>query len=192
MIKYVLSTLLRKPTQLLSPKSPTPMFGGAKGSVYTTGNSAYHITPLTSGRNVILEQSYGAPRVTKDGVTVAKSIEFKDRVKNFGASLVKHVANATNDVAGDGMISYKLTRVEKVLKAFHIAANKNTIPGDVSSMVPGTPALTSREFVEEDFAKVAEYFDSAVKLALKIKSEAKDEEATKLAKNSMKQLSTLA
>lgn len=54
------------------------------------------------GRNVVLEQSWGAPKVTKDGVTVAKSIEFKDRVKNMGASLVKQVANATNDVAGDG------------------------------------------------------------------------------------------
>lgn len=54
------------------------------------------------GRNVVLEQSYGAPKVTKDGVTVAKSIEFKDKVMNVGASLVKQVANATNDVAGDG------------------------------------------------------------------------------------------
>lgn len=43
--------------------------------------------------------------MTKDGVTVAKSIEFKDKVKNTGASLVKQVANATNDVAGDGEIS---------------------------------------------------------------------------------------
>lgn len=57
---------------------------------------------VSQGRNVVLEQSYGAPKVTKDGVTVAKSIEFKDRVKNIGASLVKQVANATNDVAGDG------------------------------------------------------------------------------------------
>ena len=52
---------------------------------------------------MIIEQSYGAPKVTKDGVTVAKSIEFKDRIKNVGASLVKQVANATNDSAGDGM-----------------------------------------------------------------------------------------
>lgn len=53
---------------------------------------------------MVIEQSFGAPKVTKDGVTVAKSIEFKDRVKNVGASLVKQVANATNDVAGDGMV----------------------------------------------------------------------------------------
>lgn len=58
---------------------------------------------IMQGRNVVIEQSYGSPKVTKDGVTVAKSIEFKDRVKNVGASLVKQVANATNDTAGDGM-----------------------------------------------------------------------------------------
>ena len=54
------------------------------------------------GRNVVIEQSYGAPKITKDGVTVAKSIELKDRYQNVGASLVKQVASATNDVAGDG------------------------------------------------------------------------------------------
>lgn len=55
---------------------------------------------------MVIEQSWGAPKVTKDGVTVAKSIEFKDKVKNIGASLVKQVANATNDVAGDGKFSH--------------------------------------------------------------------------------------
>jgi glycine hydroxymethyltransferase len=70
------------------------------------------------------------------------------------------------------------SRVEKVLESVHIAANKNTVPGDVSAMVPGgirmgTPALTSRGFVEEDFVKVAEYFDASVGLALKIKAESK-------------------
>ncbi|OWM85430.1 hypothetical protein CDL15_Pgr019054 [Punica granatum] len=70
------------------------------------------------------------------------------------------------------------SRVEKVLEAVHIAANKNTVPGDVSAMVPGgirmgTPALTSRGFVEEDFVKVAEFFDAAVDIAVKIKAETK-------------------
>ena len=54
------------------------------------------------GRNVVIQQSYGAPKITKDGVTVAKSIELKDNYQNVGASLVKQVASATNDVAGDG------------------------------------------------------------------------------------------
>ncbi|KAM0052630.1 putative ribonuclease H-like superfamily, ribonuclease HII/HIII domain-containing protein [Helianthus debilis subsp. tardiflorus] len=56
---------------------------------------------------MVIEQSYGAPKVTKDGVTVAKSIEFKDRVKNVGAGLVKQVANATNDVASHVLVVAK-------------------------------------------------------------------------------------
>ncbi|KAF3793522.1 Chaperonin [Nymphaea thermarum] len=60
------------------------------------------VTMGPKGRNVVIERSFGSPQVTKDGVTVAKSIEFSHRVKNMGASLVKQVANATNDVAGDG------------------------------------------------------------------------------------------
>ncbi|KAJ8451186.1 hypothetical protein Cgig2_013958 [Carnegiea gigantea] len=63
---------------------------------------AVKVTMGPRGRNVVIEQSFGAPKVTKDGVTVAKSIEFKDKFKNLGASLVKQVANSTNDVAGDG------------------------------------------------------------------------------------------
>ncbi|KAL4560049.1 hypothetical protein LXL04_032197 [Taraxacum kok-saghyz] len=54
------------------------------------------------GRNVIIEQSYGSPKVTKDGVTVAKSINFEEKAKNVGANLVKQVASATNSAAGDG------------------------------------------------------------------------------------------
>lgn len=65
---------------------------------------------------MVIEQSWGAPKVTKDGVTVAKSIEFKDKVKNIGASLVKQVANATNDVAGDGKLS--ITRTCFILRLF--------------------------------------------------------------------------
>lgn len=59
----------------------------------------------------MIEQSYGAPKVTKDGVTVAKSIEFRDKIKNIGASLVKQVANATNDAAGDGNSHCRLSSV---------------------------------------------------------------------------------
>lgn len=54
------------------------------------------------GRNVVIDQPFGAPKITKDGVTVAKNIEFKDRFLNMGAQLVRQVANKTNDVAGDG------------------------------------------------------------------------------------------
>lgn len=57
---------------------------------------------LIQGRHVIIEQSHRAPKVTKDGVTVAKSIQFTEKSKNLGADLVKQVAKATNTVAGDG------------------------------------------------------------------------------------------
>ncbi|XP_031494672.1 chaperonin CPN60-like 2, mitochondrial [Nymphaea colorata] len=60
------------------------------------------VTMGPKGRNVIIEREKGSPKVTKDGVTVAKSIQFKDRAKNVGADLVKQVAKATNSAAGDG------------------------------------------------------------------------------------------
>ena len=64
--------------------------------------NAVRITLGPKGRNVILEKSYGAPRSTKDGVTVAKEIELKDRFENMGAQMVREVAQKTNDMAGDG------------------------------------------------------------------------------------------
>jgi len=57
---------------------------------------------MFQGRNVILEQSWGSPKITKDGVTVAKAIELKDKYQNIGAKLVQDVANNTNEEAGDG------------------------------------------------------------------------------------------
>lgn len=63
---------------------------------------AVKVTMGPKGRNVIIERAHKSPQVTKDGVTVAKSIEFEDSAKNVGASLVKQVADATNKVAGDG------------------------------------------------------------------------------------------
>src|SRR4051794_11678430 len=54
------------------------------------------------GRNVIIEKSWGAPTITKDGVTVAKEVELEDRLANLGAQMVKEVASRTSDVAGDG------------------------------------------------------------------------------------------
>ncbi|MCK9507717.1 MAG: chaperonin GroEL, partial [Pigmentiphaga sp.] len=64
--------------------------------------NAVKVTLGPKGRNVVLERSFGAPTVTKDGVSVAKEIELKDRYENLGAQLVKEVASKTNDNAGDG------------------------------------------------------------------------------------------
>src|SRR3989338_7020687 len=63
---------------------------------------AVKVTLGPRGRNVVIEKSFGAPTVTKDGVTVAKEIELENRYENMGAQMVKEVASKTSDVAGDG------------------------------------------------------------------------------------------
>ena len=64
--------------------------------------NAVRVTLGPKGRNVVLDRSFGGPQITKDGVTVAKEIELKDKFENMGAQMVKEVASKTNDVAGDG------------------------------------------------------------------------------------------
>jgi chaperonin GroEL len=64
--------------------------------------NAVRVTLGPKGRNVVLDKSFGAPRITKDGVTVAKEIELEDKFENMGAQMVREVASKTNDIAGDG------------------------------------------------------------------------------------------
>src|ERR671913_2112779 len=81
-------------------------FGGDARSRMVEGvnilANAVKVTLGPKGRNVVLERSFGGPTVTKDGVSVAKEIELKDKLQNMGAQLVKEVASKTSDVAGDG------------------------------------------------------------------------------------------
>src|SRR5262245_45373180 len=63
---------------------------------------AVKVTMGPRGRNVVIEKSFGAPTVTKDGVTVAKEVELKSKFENMGAQMVKEVASKTSDIAGDG------------------------------------------------------------------------------------------
>ncbi|MFL5175544.1 MAG: TCP-1/cpn60 chaperonin family protein, partial [Microvirga sp.] len=63
---------------------------------------AVKVTLGPKGRNVVIEKSFGAPRITKDGVTVAKEIELSDKFENMGAQMVREVASKASDVAGDG------------------------------------------------------------------------------------------
>src|SRR2546427_2498012 len=65
-------------------------------------NNAVRVTLGPKGRNVVIEKSFGAPRITKDGVTVAKEIELDDKFENMGAQMVREVASKTSDLAGDG------------------------------------------------------------------------------------------
>ena len=64
--------------------------------------NAVKVTLGPKGRNVVIDKSFGAPRTTKDGVTVAKEIELEDKFENMGAQMVREVASKTNDLAGDG------------------------------------------------------------------------------------------
>ncbi len=75
--------------------------------------NAVKVTLGPKGRNVVIEKSFGAPRITKDGVTVAKEIELEDKFENMGAQMVREVAQKTNDEAGDG------TTTATVLAARH-------------------------------------------------------------------------
>src|ERR1041384_5074958 len=63
---------------------------------------AVKVTLGPKGRNVVIDKSFGAPRITKDGVTVAKEVELEDKFENMGAQMVREVASKTNDQAGDG------------------------------------------------------------------------------------------
>ena len=64
--------------------------------------NAVKVTLGPKGRNVVIERSFGGPTITKDGVSVAKEIELKDKLQNMGAQMVKEVASKTADIAGDG------------------------------------------------------------------------------------------
>src|SRR5213082_2146725 len=64
--------------------------------------NAVRVTLGPKGRNVVLDKSFGAPRITKDGVTVANEIELEDKFENMGVQLVREVANRTSYIAGDG------------------------------------------------------------------------------------------
>ena len=86
--------------------------------------SAVEVTLGPRGRNVIIDKSFGAPTVTKDGVSVAKEIEFEDKIANMGAQMVKEVASKTSDDAGDGTttatVLAKAIVIEGHLSLIHI------------------------------------------------------------------------
>jgi len=88
------------------------------------------VTLGPKGRNVVLDKSYGAPRSTKDGGTVAKEIELQDKFENMGAQMVKEVANKTNDEAGDGTTTATILAQEIVKEGIkYVTAGMN--PMDV-------------------------------------------------------------
>ena len=86
--------------------------------------NAVKVTLGPKGRNVIIDKKFGAPSITKDGVSVAKEIELKDSIENMGAQMVKEVASKTADVAGDGT-----TTATVLAQAIVTAGLKNVAAG---------------------------------------------------------------
>ena len=89
-------------------------------------SNAVKVTLGPQGRNVILEKSYGAPSITKDGVSVAKEIELSNPIENMGAQMLKEVASKTADVAGDGTTTATVLAQAIITAGLkHVAAGAN-------------------------------------------------------------------
>jgi len=141
-------------------------------------NNAVKVTLGPKGRNVVIASAYGAPRITKDGVTVAKEIELADKFENMGAQLVREVASKTNDLAGDGtttatVLAASIIRegvklvavgmnpmdlkrgidlaVAAVVKEIHVRAKKVQSSGEIAQV--GTIAANGDSNVGEMIAK---------------------------------------
>jgi chaperonin GroEL len=121
--------------------------------------NAVKVTLGPKGRNVVIDKKFGAPQVTKDGVTVAKEIELEDRFQNMGAQMVKEVASKTNDQAGDGTTTATVLAQEIInvgLKNVTAGANpmdlKRGIDKAVAAVVEDLRKQTQK--VGEDIAKV--------------------------------------
>jgi chaperonin GroEL len=113
--------------------------------------NAVKVTLGPKGRNVVLEKSFGAPHVTKDGVSVAKEIELEDPIENLGAQMVKEVASKTNDVAGDGTTTATVLAqaiVREGLKNVAAGANPMDLKRGIDKAVAGIVA-NLREQSEE-------------------------------------------
>jgi len=125
-------------------------------------NDAVQVTLGPRGRNVVIDKKFGAPTVTKDGVTVAKEIELEDPFENMGAQMVKEVATKTNDVAGDGTTTATLLAAaiyKESLKNITAGANPMTLKRGIDKGVEAAVnfvASISREIVDKkEIAQVA-------------------------------------
>src|SRR2546430_27424 len=103
--------------------------------------NAVKITLGPKGRNVVLEKSWGAPTITKDGVTVAKEIELEDKFENMGAQMVKEVASKTSDLAGDGTTTATVLAQAICKEGAKLAAAGHTPMGIKRGLDKGTAAM---------------------------------------------------
>ena len=143
--------------------------------------NAVKVTLGPKGRNVVIEKSFGAPRITKDGVTVAKEIELEDKFENLGAQLLRSVASKTNDIAGDGTTTATVLgqaivvegvkavaagfnpmdlkrgidlAVAEVVESLKSASKKITSTAEIAQV--GTISANGETFIGEEIAKAME------------------------------------
>ena len=109
--------------------------------------NAVKVTLGPKGRNVVLDKSFGAPRITKDGVTVAKEIELEDKFENMGAQMVREVASKTSDVAGDG------TTTATVLAAAIVREGSKSVAAGMNPMDLKRGIDLAVEAIVEDLKK---------------------------------------
>ena len=107
------------------------------------------VTLGPKGRNVVLDKSFGAPLITNDGVTIAKDIELEDPFENMGAQIVKEVATKTNDVAGDGTTTARMSDCFTIinsssssLTSFPAYFEKITLSPTLTVIVTSFPSIT--------------------------------------------------
>src|SRR5690349_6944537 len=121
--------------------------------------NAVKVTLGPKGRNVVLDKSYGAPRITKDGVTVAKEIELADKFENMGAQMVKEVASRTSTLAGDGTTTATVLAqaiVKEGIKAVAAGLNPMDLKRGVDMAV---------EAVAEDIKKRSKKISTSAEIA---------------------------
>src|SRR5690349_10397995 len=111
--------------------------------------NAVKVTLGPKGRNVVIDKSFGAPRITKDGVTVAKEIELEDKFENMGAQMVREVASKTNDLAGDG------TTTATVLAAAIVKEGAKSVAAGMNPMDLKRGIDTAVEAIVADLKKNA-------------------------------------
>ncbi|MCK5909262.1 MAG: chaperonin GroEL, partial [Caulobacter sp.] len=123
--------------------------------------NAVRVTLGPKGRNVVIEKSFGAPRTTKDGVSVAKEIELEDKFENLGAQLLREVASKTNDQAGDGTTTATVLAqaiVQEGLKSVAAGMNpmdlKRGVDKAVAAVVEEIRATSKKVSSNEEIAQI--------------------------------------
>ena len=123
--------------------------------------NAVKVTLGPKGRNVVIDKAFGAPRITKDGVTVAKEIELADKFENMGAQMLREVASKTNDLAGDGTTTATVlgqSIVREGLKAVAAGINpmdlKRGIDAAVEAVVEDVKKRAKKVSTSEEIAQV--------------------------------------